>query len=269
MIFQRLRRNLERNLFGRDPNYHDPYDDPAEQFYARIYLKYLFERIEAEFRSQSVRILDVGCHTGRLSIPLARRGHQVTAVDSSKFHIHRARQHAQAAGVNCHFLKGDGFRSVRGMPSESFDLVLCTEVLYQYPDFRDHMASLLRVVRSGGLLATSHRTRFFYLIRALREHDFETAQYILTHWEGNLWGSYFNWQNPSGLKESYQNLGLDLVQLHPIGIFTGNGEDGMAKFLNLSEIPANERETLFGIEAQDSEEFAAMGRYLLAIGRKR
>ena len=268
-MFQKLVRNLERNLLGKDPHYHDPYDDPAEQFYARIYLKYLFEKIEAEFRHQQVRVLDVGCHTGRLSIPLARAGCQVTAIDSSRFHIKRAQQHAREQGVSCRFLRGDGFRLIRQMREGSFDLVLCTEVLYQCPDFRDRTSQLLRVVRAGGLLATSHRTRFFYLSQSLAEQDFETARFILDHAEGPLWGSYFNWQTPSELKGLYQNLGLDLLLLRPIGVFTGNGGDGMARFCNLSETASPDREALFDIEAYDSDEFAGIGRYLLAIGRKR
>jgi len=268
-MFAKLRRSLERNLFGKDPHYQDPYDDPAEQYYARIYLKYLFEKIDSEFRHQQIKILDLGCHTGRLSIPLALAGHRITGIDSSRFHVKRAQQHAQKARVHGRFLAGDGFRLLRRFPEESFDLVLCTEVLYQRPTFREDMASLQRVVRSGGLLATSHRTRFFYLSRALRERDFETAETVLRHSEGELGASYFNWQSPSELRSIYQDLGFDLLRLVPIGTFTGNGGDGMAALCDLGQMKNFEREKLFSLEADDSEEFANSGRSLLAIGRKR
>ena len=268
-MFQKLRRNLQRNLFGKDPDYHDPYDDPGEQFYARIYLKYLFENIDAHFRHQRVRILDLGCHTGRLAIPLARAGHQVTGIDSSRFHIKRAEAHARQAGVSCHFLAGDGFRHIRKLNPDSFDLVLCTEVLYQCPDFPDLIRDLVRVLRPEGLLATSHRTRFFYLTRAIREKDFETARLLLDQSEGRIWNSYFNWQTPQELKHLYHELGLDLLLLRPIGVFTGNGEEGMAGICDLGQIADTKKEILFDIEAQESDEFAAIGRYLLAIGRKR
>lgn len=268
-MFERLIRNFERNFLGRDPHYHDPYDDPAEQFYSRIYLKYLFEKIDAQFRHQQVRILDIGCHTGRLAIPLARAGHFVTGIDSSRFHTLRAREHARDAGVEARFLRGDGFAYLRRVPAESFDLVLCTEVLYQRPDFRVCVEKLLRTVRKGGLLATSHRTRFFYLSRAIREKDFEMAQTLLQHSEGTLWNSYYNWQTPSELKALYEKLGLDVLLVRPIGVFSGNGGDGMAKLINLSETSVSEREALFDIEAQDFEEFAGIGRYLFVIGQKR
>lgn len=269
-MFQKLIRKLERNLLGSDPHYEDPSDDPAEQFYARIYLKYLFEKMDAEFRHQRVRVLDIGCHTGRLSVPLAQAGHQVTGVDSSRFHIKRAQRHAQEAGVGgtTRFVRGDGFRFARKVPAGSFDLTLCTEVLYQRPGFRDELTVLLRTLRTDGLLATSHRTRFFYLTQAVRQKDFKTAEFILSHSEGGLWGSYFNWQTPAELKALYQELGAEPLLVRPVGIFSGNGGDGMARLCNLSETDPEEREALFDIEASDSEEFASASRYLFIIGRK-
>lgn len=268
-MFQKLRRSLNRHLLGKDPDYHDPYEDPAEQFYAQIYLKHLLNQIEIQFRSSSpLSILDVGCHTGRLAIPLARAGHQVTAIDSSGFHLKRAEQHAHEGRTTCRWIRGDAFQHIRQMESESFDLVLCTEVLYQCRDFKQDMRELLRRVKKGGLLATSHRTRFFYLSHAVAKKDFETAQRILKDPEGEIRGSYFNWQTPGELRELYRNLGLEVLLLRPIGVFTGNGDEGMANLCDLRGTTADERKALSEIESYDSEEFAGVGRYLMAIGRK-
>lgn len=270
VMFQKLLRKFERNFLGKDPHYQDPYDDPAEQFYARIYLKYLFEQIDSEFRHQRIRVLDIGCHTGRLAIPLALAGHQVTGVDASRFHTRRARDHAQTAGVRerTRFVKGDGFRFARKVPPGSYDLVLCTEVLYQRPQFQSDLAALHRAVRTGGLLAASHRTRFFYLIQAVRQRDFKTAERLLNQNEGELWGSYFNWQTPAELKSLYQKLKMEPLLIRPIGVFTGNGGDGMAQLCDLSQVSEEEREALFDVEAFDSDEFASSGRYLLVVARK-
>lgn len=268
MNFEKLKRNLNRNLFGKDPLYQDPYDDPAEQFYARIYLKYLFEKIEEQFRRQQVKILDIGCHTGRLSVPLARSGHLVTGIDSSRFHILRAREHAKNADVSCRFFRADGFNYLNKIPARSFDLVLCTEVLYQRPEFHEDLEKLLRAVRPGGLLATSHRTRFFYLTRAIREKDFAMAEILMKGSEGTLWNSYYNWQTPEEIKSIYSSLGLDSLLVRPIGIFTGNGGDGMAALSDLAQLSPNEREAMFDLEAPNSEEYAALGRYLFIVGRK-
>lgn len=53
------------------------------------------------------RVLDVACGLGRHSVPLARRGYEVTGVDISPTFIERARQRAVEASVRVSFVVGD------------------------------------------------------------------------------------------------------------------------------------------------------------------
>jgi SAM-dependent methyltransferase len=78
--------------------------------------------IEAEIAGdRSVRILDLGCGTGRHAIELARRGYSVTGIDLSANQLARARAKALAAGVQPVFEQHDA-----RMPHyvAAFDLVL-------------------------------------------------------------------------------------------------------------------------------------------------
>ncbi|MDD5654451.1 MAG: class I SAM-dependent methyltransferase [Candidatus Omnitrophica bacterium] len=60
--------------------------------------------IEQELKhNKNVRILDVGCGTGRHSIELTKRGYSVTGVDLSGNQIKRAREKAQEARVAIDF----------------------------------------------------------------------------------------------------------------------------------------------------------------------
>ncbi len=60
--------------------------------------------IEQEIKQdKTLKILDIGCGTGRHAIELAKRGYSVTGVDLSKNQIKRAREKAQAAGVAIDF----------------------------------------------------------------------------------------------------------------------------------------------------------------------
>jgi len=60
--------------------------------------------IEQELKyNKNVRILDVGCGTGRHSIELTKRGYNVTGVDLSGNQIKRAREKAQEAGMAIDF----------------------------------------------------------------------------------------------------------------------------------------------------------------------
>ncbi len=71
--------------------------------------------------NRAVRILDIGCGTGRHSIELARRGYSVVGVDLSDSQLHRAKEKALTENLQVSFLKHDA----RKLPfSNEFGLVL-------------------------------------------------------------------------------------------------------------------------------------------------
>ena len=76
----------------------------------------------------SSRILDAGCGTGLLTLALARRGWNVTAVDIAPNMVEATRAAAQAAELNVHTLVGD-LETAEG----AFDAVACLDVLIHYP----------------------------------------------------------------------------------------------------------------------------------------
>jgi 2-polyprenyl-3-methyl-5-hydroxy-6-metoxy-1,4-benzoquinol methylase len=60
--------------------------------------------IEGEInRDKSLKIIDIGCGTGRHAIELTKRGYNVTGVDLSEDQIKRAREKAQEVGVTIDF----------------------------------------------------------------------------------------------------------------------------------------------------------------------
>ncbi len=101
--------------------------------YARKYDKECFVQgtvgecdfIEDEIgRDKSIKIIDIGCGTGRHAIELTKRGYHVTGVDLSENQIKRAREKAKEAGVTIDFQKADA----RALPFEGkfdFGIMLC------------------------------------------------------------------------------------------------------------------------------------------------
>lgn len=78
--------------------------------------------IEKEIQyNKVVRILDVGCGTGRHAIELAKRGYNVTGIDLSADQLTRAKEKAQQAGVKVYFYEQDA-RTIRY--TGNFDLVI-------------------------------------------------------------------------------------------------------------------------------------------------
>ncbi len=78
--------------------------------------------LEQEFgHDKNLRILDIGCGTGRHSIELSKRGYTVTGVDLSNSQLARAREKAKDARVAIDFQKQDA----RNLPFKGeFDLAI-------------------------------------------------------------------------------------------------------------------------------------------------
>lgn len=64
--------------------------------------------IEEELnRNKSLKIIDIGCGTGRHAIELTKRGYNVTGIDLSGSQLKRAREKAKEQGVKIRFEKHD------------------------------------------------------------------------------------------------------------------------------------------------------------------
>lgn len=64
--------------------------------------------IEQEIgRDKSLKIIDIGCGTGRHAIELKKRGYNVTGIDLSESQLKRAKEKAKEQGVEIDFQKHD------------------------------------------------------------------------------------------------------------------------------------------------------------------
>jgi len=71
--------------------------------------------------NQSIKILDIGCGTGRHAIELSKRGYNVRGVDLSDSQLARAREKAEKEGLKITFSKCDA----RNLPFKNeYDLVI-------------------------------------------------------------------------------------------------------------------------------------------------
>ena len=78
--------------------------------------------IEKELQSdKSLRILDVGCGTGRHAIELSKRGYNVTGIDLSESQLKRAKEKAKAVNLSIDFQ----CRDARNLPFDGeFDVAI-------------------------------------------------------------------------------------------------------------------------------------------------
>lgn len=214
---QKTVRKILRAVADCDPDYYDMYADENEACFAQLYLSRIRQHAEAAGIRPPATVLEAGCQAGRLVVPLAKQGFRVTGIDTSGFALRRARQHARRAGVTASFRRGDLIRVLEAGPAQRFDIVVCAEVVYLSPQYREMLRALAAAVRPGGLLCVSHRPKAYYLMEAIRLGDLDTARSIHQRSEGPFRdGAYYNWQTEEELRALYGALGLAWLGAYPI-----------------------------------------------------
>lgn len=129
----------------------DNFDDPALSFWNR-FGQQTIDRLSLR---PGDRILDVCCGSGASAIPAAIRvgsNGQVLGIDLAESLLELARHKSQQQGLeNIEFRYGD-FENL-GLPSESFDAIVCVFGIFFVPDMIAAIQELWRMVRPGGKLA--------------------------------------------------------------------------------------------------------------------
>jgi SAM-dependent methyltransferase len=131
------------------------------------------------------RILDVPCGIGRVAIPLARLGFQVTGIDLSPHLVRAASKKAEGFGLPAgmaKFLVGDMRELSSSFAPGSFDVVLNVFTSIGYGSEEDDLKFFrdARVVtRRGGLLLISGLRNRDYIARNPSQNVYEESQRLL------------------------------------------------------------------------------------------
>jgi SAM-dependent methyltransferase len=129
----------------------DHFDDPALSFWDR-FGRQTVARIGLH---PGDRVLDACCGTGASALPAAHvvgTAGKVVGLDIAEPALARARAKAQAQGLtNVEFHAVDVEQT--GLPSESFDAVVCVFGVFFLPDMAAAVAEMWRLVRPAGVLA--------------------------------------------------------------------------------------------------------------------
>jgi 2-polyprenyl-6-hydroxyphenyl methylase / 3-demethylubiquinone-9 3-methyltransferase len=120
-----------------------------------------------------LRVLDIGCGGGLVSEPVTRMGAKVTGLDPGEENILAARAHSEPQGLDIDYRVG--LVEDLAAAGETFDAVLCLEVVEHVPDAGAFVKTCASLVRPGGvmILSTINRNIKSYALAIV------AAEYIL------------------------------------------------------------------------------------------
>jgi 2-polyprenyl-3-methyl-5-hydroxy-6-metoxy-1,4-benzoquinol methylase len=259
-------RHYQKTAILHTASRYDMTTAPAEDFFAELYLQFIRQDIATVFGNKKIRILDVGCGQGRLSIPLAKEGHLVTGVDLSPEAIRIAGQYAQQNNVAIDLTVQDINEDTANFPSNSFDCILCTEMIYMAVDPHAVLKDFSRLAKPGGLVIVSFRPKMYYLLNAVLNHSWKNIEVISRTQGTTLNGIRLNWFTSDEIITLLKQMEISMLRICSIGKFSGIEGDPQACFCNPAGLNDEDRENLMELEIRYAETDVECGRYLYTSG---
>lgn len=127
--------------------YDDIIQEELNSFRPQAWLSLLEKELP---RRRSLRILDVGTGPGFFTILLSSRGHRVTAIDSSREMLVRAKRNAEAAGFQAEFYQMDAQKP--DFEENTFDVIISRNVTWTLLDGESAYKNWKRILKKGGTL---------------------------------------------------------------------------------------------------------------------
>lgn len=181
------------------------------------------------------RIVDVGCGGGILSEGLANHGADVLGIDLSEELVDIAELHSLESGIGAQYRKISAEALAEQQP-ESFDHVVCMEMLEHVPRPGSIIEACAKLVKPGGMVffSTLNRKPKAYLLAIV------AAEHVLkmlpkgTH-------DYKTFIKPSELSQSARAAGLELQAMAGIEYNAFNKHFSLGKDIDVNYIAAFRR----------------------------
>lgn len=213
------------------------------------------------------RALDVGGGTGAVAVRLAAHGWHVAVLDASEAMLTLAADEARRSGVAdlITFHQADAAAIVEAFAPQSFDLVVCHNVMEYVDDPSVIFRAISTMVRPQGLISILARNRAGEAMRAaLKSHDFAAAEHALTaDWvKESLYGGPARLFDPLTLRALTAEAALEVVAERGVRV--------LADYLlaALEEIEeAYQRLFAFEMKLGARADFTAVARYVQVLAR--
>lgn len=213
------------------------------------------------------RALDAGGGTGLASVELARMGFDVVLLDGSEQMLRIAREQAEAGGApeRISFHRADAGQLPELFDAESFDVVVCHNLLEYVESPSATIRDIARVLRKDAILSLLVRNRTGEVLRAaIKSCDWElaTAHLNAETVMDSLYGESVRVFALATVRDLLTRAGLEVVAEHGVRVFFD--------YMNLENLTDASYSQIFELESAlgARPEFAAIARYIQVIARR-
>jgi S-adenosylmethionine-dependent methyltransferase len=244
------------------------YSEYLRTFSGRLRSDLSWENLQAFLpaRARPRRVLDLGGGTGAMSVRLARKEFQVVLLDSSEEMLGIARKEAEGNGVaeRISFHHGDAGQLQEFFEAQTFDMVVCHNLLEYVADPGAIVRGISRVLRKDGVVSLLLRNRAGEVLKAaIKSSDLGLAKNNLSTEKvvDSLYGKPVRVFDPADVLQMLAQAELGLVAEYGVRVFSDyldSADPNDETYRQLLEL-----ELTLGARPQ----FAAIARYIQMIAR--
>lgn len=213
------------------------------------------------------RALDVGGGTGYASVQLARMGHEVVLLDGSEEMLRIARQQINAGrvGAQISFCHADANRLPEVFDTESFDIVVCHNLLEYAANPAATVRDITRLLRKDAVLSVLVRNRAGEVLKeAIKSRDWKLATANLSTEKvvDALYGEPVRVFAPAEVRDFLVRASLEVLAEHGVRV--------VFDYLGPEDLTDAAYSQIFELESAlgARPEFAAIARYTQVIARR-
>jgi len=217
-------------------------------------------------KASNWRALDVGGGTGCASVQLARMGFDVVLLDGSEQMLRIARELAEAPGARARisFCHGDADRLPQLFDVESFDLVVCHNLLEYVESPSATIREIAHLLRKDAMLSVLVRNRAGEVLRAaIKSGDWKLAESNLNAEKvvDSLYGEPVHVFDLAEVRAFLGRAGLEVVAEYGVRVFFD--------YIDLENVVDAAYSQIFELELALGvrPEFAAIARHIQVIAR--
>lgn len=187
-------------MFFYETSFADQFDEKMNKYDLQKRLSVVYDELLTE-DLQNKTLLDAGCGTGWFSKAAASRGAIVTSMDLGENLL-------REVAKKCDTKRVPG--SILQMPfsNDTFDYVVCSEVIEHVPEPAQAIKEIYRVLKPGGTLVLTTPNRFWYFSLVI-------ANFLkIRPYQG-----LENWLGYRELRKEVESTGFTVEKMHGIHLF--------------------------------------------------